>query len=103
MKSKDNMFCFIFDPNLFREFRVQSFMFLVGFFLFVGCTKTPTSSTQPRLQIEVQSPITQNTTWFSGNDYIVRGQVTVEENALLTIQPDMNVVLTADMKNIFDF
>jgi len=71
-------------------------VFLVGVFFFVGCTKTPTASTQPRPQIEVQSPITQNTTWTTGNDYIVRGQVTVEENALLTIQPDVNVFLTAD-------
>ena len=87
---------------VFKHYSIFIFVFLVFSVsrLFIGCTKIPTASTQPRPQVKVQSPIAQNTTWTSGNDYIVRGQVTVEENALLTIQPDVNVFLTADSVNI---
>ena len=102
MKIKENMFCFFFDPNLFSVFRVfrgQSFMFLVGVCFFVGCSKSPTSPKNNRPQIEVQSPITQNTIWESGNDYIVRGQVTVEENALLTIRFDVHEILIEDSES----
>lgn len=71
-------------------------LFPFSIFLLSSCNKSPTESEDKRPQINVQSPITQNTTWESGNDYIIRGTVTVEENAMLTINRDVNVYFTFD-------
>jgi hypothetical protein len=64
----------------------------------LACSKNPTSTEEDndRPQIEVQSPITENTTWESGNDYLIRGVVRVEQSALLTIQPDVHVYFDED-------
>ena len=79
-----------------KPYLLYFFLFPFSFFLLLTCHKTPTKSEDKRPQIDVQSPITQNTTWESGNDYIIRGTVTVEENAMLTINRDVNVYFTLD-------
>ena len=64
-------------------------------FLYAACT-TPVDFEDERVRIEVTGSISENTTWTTGNDYLVKGTVTVEENALLTIQPDVRVIFESD-------
>jgi len=62
------------------------------FLLCFSCSKP--SSTQPeptRPQIEVTEDITKDTIWESGNDYIIRKTIVVEENIKLKINPDVRV------------
>jgi len=40
----------------------------------VGCIKSPTIS-EKREQIIITSTISENTTWESGKDYVVEGEV----------------------------
>ena len=66
-------------------------MFFLVPVLGVFCFKSPTFPQPLRPRVEVKSPVTQDATWSSGNDYIVHGQVTVEENALITIEKDVHI------------
>lgn len=80
---------FVFSFILFP----LSFIFFVSI---VGCSKTPTSPTENRPQVEIKGPITEDTIWESRKDYIVEGVVTVEQDATLTIKKDVHVYFNLD-------
>ena len=67
--------------------------------LLFSCTQ-PTDSTDKgtveRERIEVFGLITQDTVWEQGKDYLVVGDVVVEQNSVLTIEPDMRIFLKAN-------
>jgi parallel beta-helix repeat protein len=79
----------------FRFFLRILILFLVAFLF--DCSK-PTSpdNKNSRPQIEVKSPITADAIWESGKDYLVHGEVVVEQNVMLTIEKDVNVYLGLD-------
>ena len=72
------------------------FFFSLTIIFVFSCSKSPTESKENHPQIEVTEDITEDTIWESGNDYIVKGEIVVEENALLTIKKDVNVILTSN-------
>ena len=47
----------------------------------------PTSSTNARPRLLVSGSIREDTVWDRGRDYLVVGDVVVEEHSALTIQP----------------
>ena len=70
--------------------------YLLSFILILSCAQ-PTDSTDEgtveRECVEVSGLITQDAVWQSGKEYVVTGDVTVEAEATLTIQPDVVVKL----------
>jgi len=67
----------------------------LGLLLF-SCSPSPTSSTASRDRLLVSGSIREDTVWGKGRDYLVVGDVTVEQGVTLTIQPDMRVWVKAD-------
>lgn len=65
--------------NTFVHFKYFRHFFLtlstLGTFFFCSKSSAPTEPEEQRPRIEVQGPITGDTVWESGNDYIVRGTV----------------------------
>ena len=76
-----------------------SLLFLLSFSLLVSCAQ-PTDSTNEgtveRERVEVSGSISEDAVWESGKDYVVVGDVVVEENSVLTIEPDMRIFVKAD-------
>ena len=70
-------------------------VFFIFSFLLVSCTQ-PTDSTDKqaveRERIEVSGSIREDTVWESRKEYVVTGDVTVEEGVTLTIQPDVQIL-----------
>ena len=63
-------------------------------FLLVSCaqpTDSPDDGVVERERIEVSGSISEDAVWESGKDYVVTGDVTVEEGATLTIEPNVVV------------
>jgi len=76
--------------------------FVVAFissFLLASCAQ-PTDSTDEgaveRERIEVSGQISEDAVWESGKEYVATGDVIVEMEATLTIQPDVVVKFTHD-------
>ena len=72
------------------------FHFPFSIFLFLsGCSRstdsTPHEEPSSRERVVVSGPISEDTVWQSGKEYVVTGDVTVEAGATLTIQPDVVV------------
>jgi len=63
--------------------------------LFLLSCAQPTDSTDEgsveRERVEVSGSIVEDAVWESGKEYVVTGDVTVEEGVTLTIQPDVVV------------
>ncbi|HID09739.1 MAG TPA: right-handed parallel beta-helix repeat-containing protein, partial [Candidatus Latescibacteria bacterium] len=72
----------------------------LGLLLF-SCSPSmgPTSSTDARDRVLVSGSIREDTVWERGKDYVVVGDVTVEQGATLTIQPDVRVLFKADTED----
>ena len=76
--------------------------FVVAFvlpLLFLSCaqpTDSPDDGAVERERIEVSGPISEDTVWEQGKDYVVVGDVVVEENSVLTIEPDVCIFANAD-------
>ena len=78
--------------NIYRYFGL-----IVIFSIYVFCSKSPVDIEElERHQIKVFGIIDTDTVWESGKDYLVCGQLTVEENVLLNIQPDVRIILSED-------
>ena len=52
----------------------------------------PQNTTYPTANVTVNSNITSNTTWTTGNTYLLQGQIYVTSGATLTIQPGVKVL-----------
>ena len=77
-----------------RRFHLLSFSFtfyLLSFILILSCSSStdapPSDEGTVRERVEVSGLITEDAVWESGKDYVVTGDVTVEAEATLTIEP----------------
>ena len=73
----------------------------LGLFLLVlllSCSPSPDSPPSDegtvRERVELSGPISEDTVWESGKEYVVTGDVTVHAGVTLTIQPDVVVKFT---------
>jgi hypothetical protein len=72
-------------------------MFFMGILLFFSCSDPISSDTSnDRTQVKIKGNITYNMVWETGNEYVIKGEVIVSENATLTIQKDVHILLTRD-------
>ena len=72
---------------------------IVSLFL-LSCSRSTdfTLSDEPpaRERVTVSDSITQDTVWEQGKDYLVVGDVVVEQNSVLTIEPDVHILFKAN-------
>ena len=71
--------------------------FVVAFILpllFLSCaqpTDSPDDGVVERERVEVSGPISEDAVWETAKEYYVTGDITVERDVTLTIQPDVVV------------
>jgi Secretion system C-terminal sorting domain/PKD domain/Ig-like domain CHU_C associated len=56
------------------------------------CNWDPQNAIYPTATVNVTTAITTNTTWTTGNTYLLQGQIYVKNGATLTIQPGVTVL-----------
>ena len=91
-------FVFIRVISRLISFSISAVSLLCPLLLF-SCTQ-PTDSTDKRTvereRIEAFGLITRDTVWERGKDYLVVGDVVVEEGSTLTIEPDVRIFFKAN-------
>lgn len=72
-----------------KTIRNVAFLFALGVFALTSCTKDENDDPQPTPdnEFEIAANITTNTTWETGNTYILKNRISVTSGNTLTIQP----------------
>ncbi|NEN22949.1 hypothetical protein G3O08_05480 [Cryomorpha ignava] len=76
--------------NTINKIRNATFILAIGAVTLTSCTddeETPTPTPTPTSQFEVSENITTNTTWETGNTYILTNRIAVTSGNTLIIQP----------------
>ena len=68
--------------------------------LLLSCSRSTDSALSDNLafreRVAVSGSLTEDTVWDQGKDYLVVGDVIVQQNSLLTIEPDVHIFFRAN-------